>query len=119
MESSKPRVLLRSLIISYLLSAVLLAALSFLFYKLKLKEVQINTAIYLIYVLACFFGGLLAGKSIRSRRFFWGMLAGLLYFLVLYAVSWITGKGAVPAIPRSMTVMACCIVGGTLGGMLS
>lgn len=119
MDSSKPKILLRSLIISYLFSAVLLLGLSFLFYRLKLKEAQINTAVYLIYVAVCFFGGLLAGKGIRSRRFFWGMLAGLLYFLVLYAMSWIMSRGTMPAVSRSMTVMACCIAGGTLGGMLS
>lgn len=119
MDSSKPKVLLRSLIISYLFSAVLLLTLSFLFYRLKLKEVQINTAIYLIYAVVCFFGGLLAGKGIRSRRFFWGMLSGLLYFLVLYAMSWLMSRGTAPELSRSMTVMACCIAGGTLGGMLS
>lgn len=119
MDSSKPKILLRSLFVSYLLSAVLLLALSFLFYKLKLKEAQINTAVYLIYVLVCFLGGFLAGKGIRSRRFFWGMTAGLLYFLVLYGVSWAVSRGAAPELSRSMTVLACCVCGGTVGGMLS
>lgn len=119
MDSSKPKVLLRSLIISYLFSAILLLALTFLFYKLKLKEAQINAAVCMIYVLVCFFGGILAGKGIRSRRFFWGMLTGLLYFIVLYGMSWAMSKGTMPDISRSMTVMACCIGGGTLGGMLS
>lgn len=119
MDSSKPKILLRSLIVSYLCSAVLLLALSFLFYKLKLKEAQINTAVYLIYGIVCFLGGLLAGKGIRSRRFFWGLLTGLLYFLVLYGVSWAMNRGTAPDFSRSMTVLACCIGGGTIGGMIS
>lgn len=119
MIPSKPKALLRSLLISYILSGLLLLGLAFVLYKLKIKEAQINMAVYAIYVIACLIGGFLAGKQIGQRRFFWGMLSGLLYFLVLFAVSWILKDGGSFDMARVTTVMACCLGGGTAGGMMS
>lgn len=119
MNSGSPKTLLRSLIISYVLSGILLLALSFALYKLKIKEAQINTAVYIVYLLACLAGGLLAGKAMRQRRFFWGLLSGLLYFVVLLAVSWILKQDLPLDTSRMLTVMACCAAGGTIGGMIS
>ena len=56
MDISKSKVLLRSLLMAYLLSGVLLLALSFALYRMKLGEQQINAAVYGIYVIACLFG---------------------------------------------------------------
>jgi len=67
------------------------------------------------------FGGFLAGKAALSRRFFWGMLTGILYFAVLFAISWLMNRQTVPVpdLTRAATVLACCAVGGTAGGMFS
>ena len=119
MNPSKPKALLRSLLISYLLSGILLLAMSFALYKLKLKEAQINAAVYAIYIFACFAGGVLAGKAIGSRRVFWGLLSGLLYFAVLFVFSALAGQGAPSDTHRILTVMSCCAAGGIAGGMLS
>lgn len=119
MNHSIPKALLRSLIVSYLLSGILLLALSFALYRLKLEEAQISLAIFLVYGIACLAGGFLAGKRIASRRFFWGLLSGTLYFAVLFLVSWIMGHGAAPELSRAMTVLSCCIAGGMIGGMMS
>ena len=93
MNASKPQTLLRALLVSYLLSGVLLILLSLALYRLKLPEEQINLAVYGVYAAACFFGGFLSGRSIKSRRFFWGLITGLLYFAVLTAVSFLTAHG--------------------------
>ena len=79
MLPSRPKALLISLVASYLLSAVLLFILTFVLYRLKLKESQITPAVYLLYGISCFAGGLLCGKALRTRRFFWGLLTGF-YF---------------------------------------
>ena len=118
MTSVSPKTLLRSLIFSYVLSGILLLALSFALYKLKIKEAHINTAVYIVYILACMAGGLLAGKTMRQKRFFWGLLSGLLYFVVLLAVSWFFKQEPLDT-SRMLTVMACCAAGGTIGGMMS
>ena len=119
MNPSKPKVLLRALLLSYLLSAALLVLLSFALYKWKLKESQIGIAVWLVYVLACLAGGFLAGKLLRSRRFFWGLVSGLLYFLILLLLSFLMNRGTVPDLNRTLTVLGCCLAGGMLGGMIS
>lgn len=119
MNPSKPKALLGSLFISYLLSGVLLLVMAFAMYKLKLKEAQINVAVYGVYVIACLVGGMMSGKALQTRRFFWGMLTGLLYFLVLLAASWLMKQGMPLDTSRILTVLACCAVGGTIGGMIS
>lgn len=119
MAPSKPKALLRSLFFSYLLSGILLFLLSFVLYKLKLKEEQINTAVYGVYVAACLAGGFLAGKALQTRRFFWGLLSGILYFLILFGVSWAMNRGSGPDLTHASTVLACCAAGGMAGGMMS
>lgn len=117
--SSRTKALLRSLLAAYLVSAALLLALSFVFYKLKWGESQINLAVWAIYAAACLTGGFLCGKAVGSRRFFWGLLTGLLYFAILTGVSLATGNGAPADLSRMSTVLALCAAGGTIGGILS
>ena len=52
-------------------------------------------AVILVYVLSCALAGLVAGKGVGRQRFFCGLLAGLLYFLVLMAVSFLLEKGII------------------------
>ena len=116
-HAAKP--MLRSLLLSYALSALLLTGLAFCLYRLRLKEGQVNLMVFAIYLIACFAGGLAARKGIRKRRFFWGFLLGLLYFLVLFAVSWALNQGGPVDLERSATVLGLCVLGGSLGGMVS
>ena len=76
--------MVRALIVTYILSGILLVVLSFALFKFRLPENQVNVAVCAVYVISCFFGGILAGKTMRTRRFFWGLVLGTLYFLFLY-----------------------------------
>ena len=53
MENGIVKPMLRSLLISYVLSGLLLGALAFALYKLRLKEGQVNLMVYLVYLAAC------------------------------------------------------------------
>jgi len=111
--------LLKSLLFSYILTAILLAVLAFLLYKLGLGEKIVSGAIIMIYVAATFFGGFLTGKRMNSRKFLWGLGMGAAYFLVLAAVSLCMGKDGVQIGNSFLTTMVLCAGGGMLGGMLS
>ena len=119
LENGIVKPMLRSLLISYVLSGLLLGALAFALYKLRLKEGQVNLMVYLVYLAACLAGGAAAGKRLRQRRFFWGLLSGLFYFLILFAVSWAMNPWSALDTERSVTVMAVCALGGMPGGMFS
>lgn len=110
--------LLKSLLFSYILTALLLAVLAFLLYKLNLSEKIVSAAIIVIYVAATFFGGFVAGKRMGSRKFLWGLLMGGAYFLVLAAVSLCVGKGSIQVGNSFFTTLVLCAGGGMLGGML-
>lgn len=109
----------KTLFFSYLLTGILLFALAFILYKLRLSNTQIQTGIYFIYILSCFLGGFLAGRHMKNRRFLWGMLMGALYFVILFLVSSLAGKPLESGFTHLALVLGICLAGGTAGGMLS
>lgn len=119
METSKIKVVMRSLLISYLLSALLMVVVSFVLYKFRLKESQMKMAVNLIYILSCAMGGFLMGKGFRQRRFFWGLLFGLLYFAVLFVVSMLLQKSIGSTTTQLFITMGMCVGSGVIGGILS
>ncbi|MCI8517138.1 MAG: TIGR04086 family membrane protein [Hungatella sp.] len=119
MESSAPKILLRSLLFSYLLSGLLLVAASFALYKFRLKESQVKIAVNSVYLLSCALAGFLMGKGLGRRRFFCGFLAGLSYFLILLAVSFVLNKGITSDTAQLLTTLAFCTGSGIIGGVSS
>lgn len=111
--------MIRALIVTYILSGIFLAALSFALFKFRLPEDQVNLAVYAVYILSCFFGGIIAGKAMRTRRFFWGLVLGILYFLFLYLMSFAQKDGVTNDTMRLLSVLAMCTVSGMAGGMVS
>ncbi|MFR5731020.1 MAG: TIGR04086 family membrane protein [Clostridium sp.] len=63
--------------------------------------------------------GLLCGTALRTRRFFWGLLTGMLYFLALLAASVLLRHGQIPELTRMLPVLACCVAGGMIGRIFS
>jgi putative membrane protein (TIGR04086 family) len=110
---------IRSLIFTYIVSAVLLAALSFALYKFRLPESQVDMAVNAVYVLSCLIGGFLSGRVQQSRRFFWGLLTGVLYFAFLLLMSFAQDAGITDSPTRILAVLAMCAFSGMAGGMLS
>ena len=111
--------LLKTLLFSYILTGILLAVLAFLLYRLRLGEQAVAIAIIVIYVAATLFGGFVAGKRLKSRKFLWGLLVGAAYFVVLTLVSLAAGRGAIQLGNTFITTLVLCAGGGMLGGMLS
>lgn len=119
METSRLKVVLRSLLCSYVLSGILLVVISFALYKLRWKEGQVQAAVNMVYILSCLSCGFLMGKGFREKRFFWGLLAGLLYVAVLFLVSLLLNKGIAATTVQMAITVGICTVSGILGGVLS
>lgn len=111
--------LIRTLIISYLMTTTLLLILTLLMYKFRLPEGRISMGIYAVYVLSCLLGGLLAGKAMKSRRFFWGLIVGILYFGILLLMSYIQNQAILSETSHILTVLGVCAGSGMVGGMIS
>ena len=124
MEQSKSRMqmiksLLEALVLAWLATGVLLLLLALLLWKLNLKEGQISVGITVTYLLSCFVGGWFLGRKSLKRRFLFGLLAGVCYFVLLLAVSMIARPGGLPQVREILTTLALCAGGGMAGGMVS
>ena len=111
--------MVKALLAAYIVTGLLLLLLAFLLYKLQLAESIVNVGIIGIYVIACFLGGFLEGKMMKTRKFIWGGAFGLLYFAVLAIISLAVGQGFSGTSSNFVTTLILCMAGGTLGGMVS
>ncbi len=118
-SNSKIIVLFRSLIISYVITALILFLLAFLLYKFEIKESIVNAGIIVSYILSTFIGGFLVGKGTKERRFIWGIILGLLYFVIITAFSLVMNKEVFQEMGSMTTIFIMCIGGSMLGGMVS
>lgn len=103
----------------FIVSAVLLLLLAVLLYKLEPGESVIRIGVIVVYVVSGLTGGLLAGKIMKERKYFWGLLTGLLYFAILFIVSAIVGGGLDMELAKVFATAILCGASGMAGGMLS
>ena len=111
--------MLKCLLVSYILTAGLLLLLALMLYRFGLKENIVNICIIAIYVIVTFLAGMMVGKRVQSRRFLWGFLMGILYFVVLAAVSLAVNRSIQDVANNCVTVFLLCAGSGMLGGMVS
>ena len=111
--------LTRTLIVSLFLTLLMLIGLTFLLYRFRLGESQITTGIYTIYIASCLFGGFLSGKAMKTTRFFWGLLTGILYFVCLVSMSALQEHGITSDLSHMLISLGICAGSGMIGGMIS
>lgn len=117
-KNEKVATILKSLLIAYLLTAVLLLVLAFMLYKFSLPQQVIGAGIILIYVGCSFLGGFFAGRKLKVKKYFWGLCVGLSYFLLLIILSLIINGGFQNLSENFFLTLVLCGSGGMLGGML-
>jgi putative membrane protein (TIGR04086 family) len=111
--------LLKCLLFSYIITGILLLLLAFLLFQFDLSEKIVAGGIIVIYVGSTFFAGFLAGKKLKNRKFLWGLVLGLAYFIVLVVVSLIVNHSLGGLTHNFLSSLILCAGGGMLGGMMS
>ena len=109
--------MLKSLLCAYVVTGIFLAALALLLYKAGLGEEMVTGGILLIYVISSFSGGFVMGKLTGNRKFLWGMLTGILYFVLLFVITLGMYRFVETDIVNLFTTFLLCAGGGMLGGM--
>ena len=109
--------------IMYVVSAVFLLLLAFLLYRMELTEEVVKIGIIVIYIISGFSGGFLIGKQMKDKRYLWGLLAGVTYYVLLFLFSLLIKQGMAEEIiidpTRIITTLFLCAVSGMAGGMAS
>ena len=111
--------IMKALLASYIVTGILLFILKLLLYKFEWDEQMITAGIIAIYVISTFAGGFILGKLKGTRKFLWGLIMGMLYFLLLFLISFgvyrsFDGNGT-----NVLTTLLLCAGGGMLGGMIA
>lgn len=103
----------------FMISGLLLLLLALLLYKFDLTEAAVKIGVVVIYVVAGLLGGILMGKRMREQKYMWGLAAGAIYFLVLFAASAIVRGGFDMDMTKAATTFVLCAASGMAGGMVS
>lgn len=109
---------LKILLLMYVITGILLLALTAALSRLQLQEGAVSVAVVAIYLISGFVGGLAAGKKRKSRKFLWGMMMGGCYFVVLAIGSILFHRGLDMDMMRLATTLALCVASGMAGGMV-
>lgn len=118
-SSVRPAFFLKILAFSYVLTVVSLMLLALFLYKFRIGEMVVNVGIILIYILVCFLAGFISGKKMERKKFLWGLIVGLAYFLILATVSMVLKKEVGQLGANFLSTLFLCAGSGMLGGMLS
>lgn len=118
-HSSKIVYLLKGLFIAYIITAIILLILSLLMLKLNLPSIVTSVGINLAYIASSLLSGFYVGKKVEQKKFIWGLLMGVVYFVILMLVSLIMNQSSPLPLGNMFTVLVICSLSGMLGGMLS
>ena len=111
--------ILKALLCAYIVTGIMLLILTILLYKAGLSEENVNAGIILTYVISTFAGGFVMGKLTGTKKFLWGLLLGVLYFVLLLLISLGVYHTLQAEITNLLTAFLLCAGGGMLGGMVS
>ena len=118
-KQSKGTVLVKALFISYVITGLLLLILALIMYKAEPPNMFVSAGVVFAYIFSAFMGGMVVGKKTQEKRFLWGIITGMLYFSIIFAVSILMNKDILSQIGSTIVVFITCGFGGMLGGMLS
>lgn len=109
----------KALVFATVFTLLVLLITALLMYK---ADLSMNTAGYVLmlaYIGAPFLGALYLGKKVVEKRYLWGFVFGICYFLLFLVLS--LSMGGVEQLNWSaeVRVLLMALAGGVLGGMLS
>lgn len=111
--------IVKGLVFSYLITAVFLLILSVLLLNTGISTGIAGGIIIAVYILSPFAGGFYLGKKAEQKKFLWGLLFGVLYFVIFCLVSLAVNPPGLFSFPMILKVFLLQALGGMAGGMLS
>jgi len=107
------------LLLAYLITIGGLLLMAFLLYKIPLSDSAVNIGIVIIYIISTFLSAFICGRKMKQKKYIWGFLLGISYFIILFIISLITKQSLDSLGNNTITAFLICVGSGTLGGMLA
>jgi len=111
--------LLKGLLFSFVVFAVLFFFLAFLMYQNNWSDSVMQPLVYVTVCLSAFLGSFYFSKHAPVRRFLWGLLFGIVFFLLYLLIVFLLQGTSVFSTDRLLTFLAFFVLSGMVGGMLS
>lgn len=102
-----------------IVTVILLLIMAFMLFKFNLSDGFIMVGIYITYVVSCFVGGLIIGKVRGEKKYLWGMIVGLVFFVTLSLISLIVTGELYGSGMKAIGALVVCVLGGAVGGMIA
>ncbi|MDF2542678.1 MAG: hypothetical protein K0S47_2396 [Herbinix sp.] len=118
-QNTKLFVILKGLLFAYILTAFVLVLLSFLMLKLDLPSAVFSGGINFAYIISAFIGGFFTGKKVDQKKFLWGLVVGIFYFVIIMLLSLLMNHANPLPMGSLLTVFVITGLSGMLGGMIS
>ena len=118
-QNAKIFALLRGVLFSYIVTAFVLLLLAFLMLKLDLSGAIIGGGTIFAYIISTFIGGFFVGKKLEQKKFLWGFLMGVIYFVLVLVVCLAMNRVSPLPMGNLFTTFIICSLSGMLGGMVS
>lgn len=109
----------RGMVVSWLVTAALLLILSVLLLGTGLSTKAAGGIMIAVYILSPFAGGFYLGKKAEQKKYLWGLLFGVLYFVIFCLVSLAINPPGIFSFPLLLKLFLMQAIGGMVGGMLS
>ena len=109
----------KALLFASIFTVLVLLFTALLMYKADVSMDTAGNILMLAYIGAPFLGALYLGKKVREKRYLWGLLVGICYFLLFLALSLFFGGAEQLNWTAQLRVLLMALTGGLLGGMLS
>ncbi|MBO2943421.1 TIGR04086 family membrane protein [Paenibacillus sp. F411] len=90
-------------------------ALSMLLWASSLSEEDLSLYTFVVHGAAAWFGGLASGRRSGSKGWYYGLVTGLLYGILLLIIGFLALNSFISA--SDMTLLGIVIGAGALGGM--
>lgn len=110
---------LKATIAVAVVTIIMLLIIAFLLFKLNLSDKFIMAGVYITYVISCLVGGLIIGKVRGEKKYLWGMIVGLTFFITLSIISLIVTGEPYGSGVKALGALVACVLGGAVGGMLA
>lgn len=110
---------LKTLLCMWITTALFIFLVSFIYYKFKISDSKIMTGILITYFISTFLGGFIFGKIMEHRKFLWGLCVALTYVIMILVIGLIAKNGNFSFGVNQIYMIATCLTGGMLGGMVS